>query len=147
MVHDSHDVTLAEKCLAVSKLLVATGQPFKFSLKQGNYNFFISTMVPGKPDTMETSRKKSPSTLKRNASRQEDHKKKEESKEKEMVKRESELKENVSKLKAREDSVLIKEKENEEKDKEIANWQQNEEDRKDVEALISHLLFELERFF
>ena len=88
MVHDSHDVTLAEKCLELSKLLSSQGKPFKFSVKQGSYNFFLSTMVPSKSDTTDMPRKKSPSTLKRNANRKEEYQNKVESREKEMVSRE-----------------------------------------------------------
>jgi hypothetical protein len=70
-ITDSHDVTLAHKCLEISEILASKGVPFKFSVKQGDFNFFLSTMALENQSTKVKEKKKSPSAIKRNSARRE----------------------------------------------------------------------------
>ena len=74
---NSNDVVLAEKCLEMAQTLVTMGQNFRFSLKVGtSFNFSFSNMAPGNPVTVKEEgkkknrkKRKSPSTIRRNAER------------------------------------------------------------------------------
>lgn len=133
MAPDSHDVTLAGKCLNFSKILSSQGKPFKLSLKQGGFSFFLSTMEPRTSETMEKARKKSPSTLKRNANRREEYI------QKELVDRETCVKEKETSLKVREENVLNVEM----KEKEILLRESNvEKKERIIKAIEKEIQFE-----
>ena len=64
------DSTLATKCLAFCQALSSQGKAFQFSLKVGStFSFTLDTRCK---ETLETKKKASPSTLRRNAKRRED---------------------------------------------------------------------------
>ena len=75
---DKVDSTLASKCMDFCHALASQGQAFSFSLAVGlNFSFSLDTRSKAvKEATRTATKKKSPSTLRRNAKRREEFKKK-----------------------------------------------------------------------
>ena len=75
---DSLNVTLATNCLELTQTLISMKTPFKFSLHlSSGFNFSISSLEHGNTSTRNMEKKKkSPSTLCRNAKKKEEFLKK-----------------------------------------------------------------------
>ena len=75
---DKFDSTLASRCMDFCQALASQGQAFSFSLAIGpNFSFSLDTRSKAvKEATGTATKKKSPSTLRRNAKRREEFKKK-----------------------------------------------------------------------
>ena len=74
---DSIDVTMATKCLELTQTLISMKASCKFSLYLSNgFNYSFSNLEHGNTNSRNIEKKKSPSTLRRNAKRREEYMKK-----------------------------------------------------------------------